>query len=221
MLAVQTPMFVWYLMRGSGVVAFVLLSITMALGVVGVNRWRSTRWPRLVTSSLHRNLSLLAMCFLGVHVATAVLDSWVGLSWLGVLVPFRSHYRPLWIGMGVVASDLLLAVIGTSLLRRHIGYRAWRAVHWGTWLMWPLALVHMLGAGTDTGAPWSLAVTVACTALVAASLAWRLAGAARTRRPGDARLPALRPPAPGRSAGVPRAATMPAERRLTTTGSRS
>jgi sulfoxide reductase heme-binding subunit YedZ len=180
-IALETPKFVWYLMRGSGVVAFVLLSVTMALGVVGVRRWQSSRWPRLVTSSLHRTIPLLALCFLALHVLTALIDSWVGLTWLGVVVPFRSHYRPLWIGLGVLAGDLVLALTATSLLRRHLGYRAWRMVHWGAWLLWPLALVHMLGSGTDATAPWSLAVLAGCLALVAGAALWRLSAPAGTR----------------------------------------
>ena len=113
--AAGTPAFVWYLMRGSGLVALVLLSVTVALGVVGVKRWGSTRWPRIVTAGLHRNVSLLAVCFLAVHIITAVVDNWIGLRWFGVVVPFQSTYRPIWVGMGALTLDLLIAVMATSL----------------------------------------------------------------------------------------------------------
>jgi len=150
-----TPAFVWYLMRGSGLVALVLLSVTVALGVVGVKRWGSTRWPRIVTAGLHRTVSLLAVCFLAVHIVTAVLDGWIGLSWFGAIIPFQSTYRPIWVGMGALTFDLLIAVMATSLLRRHLSHRTWRLVHWTTWLMWPLALVHALGSGSDIGSGWA------------------------------------------------------------------
>jgi len=186
MLAVETPKFVWYLMRGSGLVALVLLSITVALGVLGVRRAASSRWPRVLTAGLHRNASLLALCFLGLHVLTATLDSWVGLGWLGIVVPFRSHYSPLGVGLGVLAGDLLLAVLATSLLRRHLSYRAWRSVHWMAWLMWPLAIGHAIGAGTDATAPWAIGIEAASAALVLAAAGWRLGAARRTARPAPA-----------------------------------
>jgi len=185
-----TPKADWYLMRGSGLVALVLLSATVFLGVVGTRRWQSPRWPRFVTAGLHRSVALLAVCFVALHVVTAVLDSWVGVGWLDVVVPFRSPYRPLWVGLGAVAVDLAVAVTATSLLRRHLGHRTWRAVHWASWLLWPVALVHAVGAGTDTRADWGLAVVVGCAVPVLAAAAWRLA----TRQP-TVRQPAVRQPA--------------------------
>ncbi len=180
----STPAFVWYLMRGSGLVALVLLSVTVALGVVGVKRWGSTRWPRVVTAGLHRNVSLLAVCFLGVHIATALIDSWIGLRWFGVVIPFQSTYRPIWVGMGALALDLLVAVIATSLLRRHIGLRTWRLVHWATWVLWPMALVHALGSGTDIGSGWGLGIDLTCVAMVLAAVVWRVwPAASRTASP--------------------------------------
>jgi sulfoxide reductase heme-binding subunit YedZ len=180
----STPTFVWYLMRGSGLVALVLLSVTVALGVVGVKRWGSTRWPRIVTAGLHRNVSLLAVCFLCVHIATALIDGWIGLSWFGVVIPFQSTYRPIWVGMGALALDLLIAVIATSLLRRHIGLRTWRLVHWATWVLWPVALVHALGSGTDVGSGWGIGIEVTCVAMVLAAVVWRVWPAAtRTASP--------------------------------------
>jgi methionine sulfoxide reductase heme-binding subunit len=173
MTAAETPLFVWYLMRGSGLVALVLLSMTLALGVVGVRRWRSARWPRLLTAGLHRNVALLSVCFLAVHIITALLDTWIGLSWIGFFVPFTSTYRAIWVGLGVLAFDLLLAVVATSLLRRHLSFGAWRAVHWCTWALWPLAFFHAVGSGTDTGSPVGLVVCASSAALVALAALWR------------------------------------------------
>jgi methionine sulfoxide reductase heme-binding subunit len=162
------------LMRGSGLVALLLLSGTVALGVVEAKRWHSRRWSRLLSAALHRNLPLLAVVFLAVHISTAVIDSFVGLGWVGVVVPFLSGYRPLWVGLGAIGFDLLLAVMLTSLLRARIGFRAWRAVHWTSWILWPVALSHALGAGTDAFAPLGLSVCCVSTAMVGAAALWRL-----------------------------------------------
>jgi methionine sulfoxide reductase heme-binding subunit len=180
----ETPRFVWFLMRGSGLVALMLFTLTVVLGVVGVTRLQSPRWPRLVTGGLHRNVALTASCFLFLHIATALLDSWVGLGWIGALVPFHSRYRPVWLGLGVVAFYLFLAVLASSLLRRSIGARMWRFIHWGTWLMWPLALTHALGAGTDTARGWGLGICVVCVASVCVASVWRIGSASRRRSAG-------------------------------------
>jgi methionine sulfoxide reductase heme-binding subunit len=173
-MASTTPEFVWYLMRGSGLVALLLFTLTVTLGVVGVTRLQSPRWPRLVTGELHRNVALLATCFLALHVGTALVDSWVGLGWIGALVPFHSKYRPLWLGFGVLSFDLFLAILASSLLRRRVGARVWRLIHWGTWAMWPLALIHALGSGTDSTHGWGFAICVICIATVGSALIWRV-----------------------------------------------
>ena len=165
----------WYLTRGTGLVSLLLLTASVVLGVVGVKRWASARWPRFVTAGLHRNVSLLAVAFLVVHIVTAVADSYVTITWLNAFVPFSGTYRPLWLGLGAVAGDLLLALILTSLARPFIGYRAWRAVHWAAYACWPVALLHALGTGTDANHGWGLALTVGSLAVVAAATAWRLA----------------------------------------------
>jgi len=168
------PSPLWYATRATGVTALLLLTGTVVLGVVGVARLDSPRWPKLVTSALHRNTSLLAVTFVAVHVLTTVLDTYAPISWISVIVPFTSSYRTLWLGLGAVAFDLLLAVAVTSLLRVRLGYRVWRAVHWAGSACWPVALWHGLGTGTDTRLPWLLGLDAACVAAVAGALGWRL-----------------------------------------------
>lgn len=184
----------WYLTRGTGLVSLLLLTAGVVLGIVGVKRWSSPRWPRFVTAGLHRNVSLLAVVFLAVHITTAVVDSYVTITWLNVFVPFTGTYRPLWLGLGAVAGDLLLALIVTSLARPFIGYRVWRAVHWAAYACWPIALVHAIGTGTDAHDGWGLALTLGSLAVVLAAVAWRLAGPqpAATGAPLPARTPTPR-----------------------------
>ncbi len=166
----SSPRVLWYLTRGTGVVTLVLLTLTVALGVANQKRLQSAHVPRFVIDAVHRNASLLAVLFLLVHIATSVLDTFVNIDLLNVVVPFSASYKPLWLGLGAIAFDLLIAVALTSVLRRRIGYRAWRATHWLAYLSWPVALVHGLGIGSDRGSTWMLALTGACVLIVAGAL---------------------------------------------------
>jgi methionine sulfoxide reductase heme-binding subunit len=174
----------WYLTRGTGLVSLLLLTATVVLGVLQVNRWSSPRWPRFVTAGLHKSLSLLVTAFLGVHIATTVIDGYVTIRWVDALVPFIGSYRPFWLGLGALAFDLLLALIVTSLLRERIGYRAWRAVHWAAYLCWPVALFHGLGTGTDTRVGVVLVLYLGSIAAVVGAVCWRLLAAPTALRPG-------------------------------------
>jgi sulfoxide reductase heme-binding subunit YedZ len=163
----------WYLTRSTGAVALLLLTFSLALGIAGVSRLSSPRWPRFVVDSLHRNVSLLALAFLLVHIVTAVLDSFAPISLIDAFVPFAGSYRPFWLGLGAVAFDLLLAVTLTSLVRRRLGYGAWRATHWLAYACWPIALLHGLGTGSDVKSAWLLGLSIACLAIVALAVGVR------------------------------------------------
>ena len=152
----------WYATRGAGLVSLLLLTAVTVLGVLSVARFEASGWPRFVTTGFHRNLSLLALVFLGLHIVTAVVDPYTNLGWAVVVIPFATSYRTLWLGLGTVAFELLLAVLLTSLLRGVIGRRAWRAVHWLGYVAWPVAVVHGFGTGTDAWSAWALLVTSAC-----------------------------------------------------------
>jgi sulfoxide reductase heme-binding subunit YedZ len=165
---------VWYLMRGSGVVSLLLLTVVSALGMATVSRWRPGRVPRFVTLGLHRNLSLLAVVFLSVHVLTAVIDPDATVRALAVVLPALSDRYGLWLGLAALALDLVIALVVTSLVRERLSPRVWRTVHWLAYLAWPLALVHGAGMGTDNGATWMLAVDATCVAIFAAAVALRL-----------------------------------------------
>jgi len=164
----------WFATRATGLTALVLLTITVVLGIVTSVRFASPAWPRFVTVSLHRSLSLLTITFTGLHVLTTITDPFASISVVSVLVPFTSGYRRIWLGFGAVAFDLLLAVLVTSLLRTRIRPRVWRAVHWAGYACWPVALVHGLGTGTDGAARWVLAITAACALAVISAGIWRL-----------------------------------------------
>jgi methionine sulfoxide reductase heme-binding subunit len=164
----------WYLTRATGIVALVLLTATIVLGVVGATRAASPRWPRVVTAGLHKNLALTATALVVVHVITTVLDPFVSISVVAAFVPFASDYRPIWLSLGAIAFDLLLAVLVTSLVRDRLNVRTWRAVHLLVYACWPIALWHGLGTGTDTKLGLVLAINVGCVLAVAAAIWWRL-----------------------------------------------
>ncbi len=164
----------WYLTRGSGVVALVLLTVSLCLGIAGTLRWRSRRIPQFTVADLHRNVTLLAVVFLGIHIATSIADTYVPIGLKDAVVPFTSAYRPFWLGLGALSFDVMLALIVTSLLRARVGLRAWRAVHWLAYACWPLALFHSLGTGSDSRTAWMQVLAAASVALVLAAVAVRL-----------------------------------------------
>jgi sulfoxide reductase heme-binding subunit YedZ len=182
------PSALWYATRGAGATTTVLLTASVVLGIGEERGWRPAGSPRFAVAALHRTVSMLAMAMLAVHIVTTVLDPFPPISVLTVFVPFTTDYRPLWMGLGTVASDLLIAIVLTSLLRRRLGYRAWRGVHWTAYACWPVAVLHGLGTGSDTKATWMLVLTLAAVAAVLVALAARLAraGTASSARTGAA-----------------------------------
>lgn len=174
----------WFATRGAGVVSLLLFTGVVLLGVLGAGRWQRPGWPRALTGGLHRNVALLSLAFLAVHIVTAVVDPFAALGPFAAIVPFASSYRPLWVGLGVVAVDLGIALVLTSELRKHVGVRAWRAIHWAAYAAWPLAVLHGVGAGTDSRTAWLIAIDGLCIGLVAGATAWRVVAGGRARTAG-------------------------------------
>jgi sulfoxide reductase heme-binding subunit YedZ len=167
------PSAYWYLTRGTGTIALILLTLSVAFGVANIRRMRTATVPRFVFDAVHRNVSLLAVAFVVVHILTSVLDSFAPINLIDAVIPFVSAYRPLWMGLGTVAFDLLLAVAITSVLRQRVGYRAWRVTHWAAYASWPVALLHGLGTGSDTKTAWMLAIVAGSLVVVVVALVSR------------------------------------------------
>lgn len=176
--SVVGPSTYWYVTRATGIVALILLTASVALGVLDVSRLRSDRYPRFLVDGLHRTVSLLAVAFLLVHILTSVLDSFAPINLIDGFVPFTSAYRPFWLGLGAASFDLLAAVAITSVLRARLGYRTWRAVHWLSYASWPIALLHGLGTGSDTHQRWVLALNAICVLAVLGAVLYRTVGTA-------------------------------------------
>jgi methionine sulfoxide reductase heme-binding subunit len=169
----------WYASRATGIVALLLLTVVLVFGILVNRQGRLPGLPRFAVTSLHRNLSLLAVAFITVHVLTAVLDTYVSIPLASSVIPFASGYERLWLGLGAISFDLMLAMIITSLVRGRLNRTLWRAVHLLAYLCWPVALAHSIGSSRDLQHGWMLDLAIGCTLIVALAVLWRLASAAR------------------------------------------
>ena len=169
----------WYASRATGVVALLLLTAVLVLGILVNRQGRLPGLPRFAVTNLHRNLSLLAVVFIVIHVVTAVLDGFVSIPLISGVVPFTSGYEGFWLGLGAISFDLMLALIATSLIRGRLSRRVWKAVHWLAYASWPIAFAHSIGSSADLQSGLLLALSVVCAAVLATALAWRLVSVAR------------------------------------------
>lgn len=189
LIAAQDTKAYWYLTRGSGAVSTILLSASMVLGVLTSTGFTTLRVPRFLVQGLHRNVSLVVLIFIAIHIATTVVDGFVAIGWLDAVIPFRSGYHAFWTGLGTLSLDLMLAVIISSVTRVHLTHTTWRWIHWLSYASWPIAMLHGFEVGSDRHAAWMLWVNGTCLAVVAAAVLARLGTLTRVR---DARLPAYR-----------------------------
>ena len=169
----------WYATRATGLVAMLLLTVSVLLGGITAGRFASENWPRFLSQGLHRNISLLVLAFLALHVGTTVVDTYTSIPLAAAFVPLASAYKTAWLSLGTVALDLLLVLVATSLVRRRLGYRAWRRVHWLAYACWPVAVAHGLGIGTDRSVTWVLVLSMACVLAVLGTATWRVITAVR------------------------------------------
>jgi predicted ferric reductase len=169
----------WYASRATGIIALLLLTAVLVLGILVNRQGRLPGLPRFAVTSLHRNISLLAVALIAVHVLTAVLDTYVSIPLASGVIPFASRYERFWLGLGAVAFDLMLAMIITSLVRGRLNRALWRAVHLLAYLCWPVAFAHSIGSSRDLQHGWMLDLAVGCALVVGAAAIWRLASAAR------------------------------------------
>src|ERR1700735_704438 len=169
----------WYASRATGIVALLLLTAVMLLGILVTRQGRLPGLPRFAVSGLHRNLSLLATAFVALHVLTAVADGYVNIPLTSAVVPLTSPYERIWLSLGAISLDLTIALIVTSLLRRHMSRRAWRAVHLLAYLSWPVAWVDSFFSSGDLQHGILLVLALIWAVAVVGAIVWRLGGAAR------------------------------------------
>ena len=171
----------WYAARAAGVTAYLLLTCVVLLGLSMAGKKTFPRWPRFSVEDLHRFGGLLVGSFLVIHIATVAADAWLPFSISSVIVPITTRYRPIWVGLGVAAAELLLALAVTNHYRRRIPYTYWRRAHYLNFAVWTAATFHGLGSGTDRSASWLLAIFAVSVAAVSAAIVWRI-GRLRPKR---------------------------------------
>ena len=170
----MTDQALWALGRGTGITALAFLTLSLALGVATRSGRSLFVLPRFAVADVHRFAALAGTLLVVLHTALLFFDPYAQLRLVDFVVPFLGAYRPLWQGLGTLAFDVLAVVILTSVLRHRIGVRIFRAVHWATYALWPIALAHALGNGTDADRKWFLLFAGCCVLIVAAALVWRL-----------------------------------------------
>ncbi|MGJ0118850.1 ferric reductase-like transmembrane domain-containing protein [Williamsia sp. MIQD14] len=163
----------WALGRGTGVTALMMLTVSMVLGIATRSGRGVAGLPRFGVMSLHQFASLAATSLIAVHVTTLVVDPYAQLDLVDVVVPFGGAYEWFWVGLGTLTLDLTMVLVVSALVRHRIGQRAFRAIHWVAYGLWPIAVVHGLGAGSDSGAPWMWVITGCCVAAVLVAVGMR------------------------------------------------
>lgn len=165
----------WDIARAGGFTAYILLTLAVIVGLALSTKLQSpSRWPRLINSELHNFLTLLGTVFLAVHVLAVWIDPFTHFGLNEMLIPLASHYRPVWMALGIVALYLGIAIGISTLLRPRIGYSWWRRLHVLTLGIFLLATVHGIATGSDTQTIWALGIYVVSSAAVALLLIRRV-----------------------------------------------
>jgi methionine sulfoxide reductase heme-binding subunit len=165
----------WYAARAGGVVAYVLLSSVVALGLSMTSKKSMKRWPRFALEDVHRFGGLLVGTFVAIHVAAVAIDAYLPFSPASLVIPLTARYRPIWTGLGIVAAELLIALAVTNHYRNsRISYRVWRSAHYVNFAVWIAATLHGLGTGTDRSTVWLVAIYAVAVASVCGLIIWRV-----------------------------------------------
>jgi sulfoxide reductase heme-binding subunit YedZ len=163
----------WLLARASGITAYVLLTASVLAGLVLKARPFGRALKPATVTDFHRFLAFLGLGMLAMHGITLMLDQTVKMPLAGLFVPGSSPYRPAAVAAGVVGAELMLLVYASFSLRRRIGTRNWRRLHWATYLVFGLATIHGFAAGTDSTQPWARDLYLGAIGAVAFATAWR------------------------------------------------
>jgi sulfoxide reductase heme-binding subunit YedZ len=171
----------WLLARASGLTAYGLLTASVVAGLVLKSKPFGRALKPAATTDVHRFLAMLGLGMLALHGATLLIDRSLHMPLAGLFVPGASPYRPAAVAVGVVAAELMGLIYLSFFLRKRIGARNWRRLHWATYLVFLLATIHGFASGTDSTQPWARDLYLGAVGAVAFATAWRAAG--RPTRP--------------------------------------
>jgi methionine sulfoxide reductase heme-binding subunit len=179
----------WIVSRSSAMVAFVLVTISVFLGLTMAGKpLREPRFTKAVRT-VHEQTALAALVAIGVHIVAVLADPWLQPGVAGVAIPFVLSLNRFWNGIGVIAAYLAFLLGLSFYLRRHIGAKRWRTAHRATIAVYVLGLFHALGAGTDTGSLPFLLFAAVTAVPIAILFVYRLGAG---RRAGERRRLAIR-----------------------------
>jgi hypothetical protein len=172
----------WYAARAGGVAAYVLLTLNVSIGLLMTGKKRMKHWPRFALEDVHRFTGILTGTFVVLHIVTVAIDSYLPFSPLSLAIPFIATYRPIWIGLGIVAAELLLALAITNHYRNTtLSYQTWRRWHYVNFAVWTAATFHSIGSGTDRSTTWLLAIDAVAVGTVCGLTTWRVLRRAERR----------------------------------------
>lgn len=178
----------WLVSRASGILALVLVSLSVVLGLAMAARVIRRPGLKRTAVSLHEHLAITALLAIAVHGAALLGDHWLKPGWRGITIPFALSYRPAFTGAGIIAGYLAVLTGPTFYARRRIGARRWRRLHRATGFVWLLGAVHTLGAGSDTPAAWLRMIVLMPVPAIAYLVVQRFAAGPASRRPATAGL---------------------------------
>lgn len=162
-----TQAMIWELVRGSGLLAYTMLSLSTMLGIAITVRAFDSITKRAYVYEGHQAISIVALVLTGIHMVMLLFDDFVGFSVFAVLIPFASGWRPIAVALGIGAFYITVVVTATSYVRPQIGQKAWRTIHYSAFVAWGFAALHGLFSGSDTGELWVQYLYLGTIALVA------------------------------------------------------
>lgn len=181
----------WYATRLLGFLAYGALAISVIYGLLLSTGLLDAIAHRVVSFTLHQDLSAIAIGLTALHGAVLALDSFVPQSVRQLVIPFAGPYRPEWVGIGQITFYLMVIVYASFFVRRRLGQRTWRLLHYTTLLAFAGATAHGLMSGTDTPATWAFVTYIASSVAVVFLLGYRitLGMANGLRRPTEELMP--------------------------------
>lgn len=164
----------WDLSRATGLIATWIFASSIVLGITARSGRSVPGLGRLGVTQLHRTLALTGVGLIAIHVTTLLFDPYAQLKLFDLIIPFGGTYRPFYLGLGTVSVDILIVVVVVALLRHRVGPRVFSLTHGAVYALFPIAVIHGLGIGTDAGTLWSEAIVFTAVGIVAVAIIWRL-----------------------------------------------
>lgn len=164
----------WTVARAGGFTAYILLTLSVLLGLALSLRWQNQKWPRLLTNEMHSYLALVSLVFIAVHSTAILIDPYIKFGLQDILIPFATSYRTTWVALGIIATYLAIAIWISSQIRPLIGHALWRKLHYATFLVYILTTIHGIATGSDTQTPWALTIYALSILTVTTLLSLRL-----------------------------------------------